>query len=82
MSDATIRAALEAAALACMDDAMRDYADRYEGGKAGPGARQRAAETVAAFLRALPPIDTPAHRLWDAATLAAAVEAAAADAAP
>jgi len=47
----TIRAALDAAALAVMTDAERHYADAYHGGQPGAGARHRAAAAIAAFLR-------------------------------
>ena len=59
MSDHAIRAALEAAALAGMNAAERDHADRYYDGKPGRSARAEAARTVTAFLRMLPMTRSP-----------------------
>lgn len=52
-ADPAVRAALEAAALAGMNDAERRHADVWHDGKPGPGARAEAARTIAAFLRSL-----------------------------
>jgi hypothetical protein len=70
-----IKAALEAAALAVMNDAERHHAQVWHEGKPGPGAKAEAARAVAAFLRAA---GMDGH-LSGAHAVAAAVEEAARD---
>jgi hypothetical protein len=83
MPDDPIKAALEAAALAVMNDAERHHAQVWHEGKPGPGAMAEAARAVATFLRALPDWhEVPPGRSVSAAylrALAAAVEEAARD---
>jgi hypothetical protein len=84
-SDATITAALRAAALDGMDAAERHFASTYSDvlPMPGLGATSRAARTIAAFLRALPDLSVCPRGVckhngaFDAESLAAAVEAAA-----
>ena len=76
---AAIIDAVQAAALAVMDDAQRDYANRYHAGQPGRGAERQAGRTIAAFLRALPSGPLRIGRqvlIEDWQTLAWAVEAA------
>lgn len=51
-----LRSALHAAALATMTASEREHSETCHDGGPGPGHIRRAAETVAAFLRALPDV--------------------------